>query len=117
MRFHPDRYFHGTGVVGVNSSSTTSTIVMGGKLNRNLVSEENALFYIGVGGFMLSNKVGTTSTSGVELSGLGGVEFFFPGLPNLGVQLEAGLAFRLYNGFQFQTVGGGFASAGMHYYL
>jgi hypothetical protein len=117
MRYHPDRYFGATGVLALNAGRGSHTLVAGAKINRNLVVEENALFYLGLGGFILSTKTGTTTETGAEADALGGVEFFLPGLPNLGIQLEAGLALRLMGGFELQTIGGGFASAGMHYYF
>lgn len=117
MRYHPDRYFAATGVLALGAGRGTHSLVAGAKINRNLVVEENSLFYLGLGAFILSSKTGGVTDTGAEADALGGVEFFLPGLPNLGIQLEAGIALRLLSGFQLQTIGGGFASAGMHYYF
>lgn len=117
MRYHPDRYFAATGVLALSTGGGAHSLVAGAKINRNLVVEENSLFYLGVGGFVISRKSAGVTDTGAEADALGGVEFFLPGLPNLGIQLEAGIALRLMSGFQLQTVGGGFASAGMHYYF
>lgn len=117
MRYHADRYFSVTAVVGMNVAKGVHDLVAGAKINRNLVVEENALFYLGLGGFALSRRTASTSDTGVEADALGGVEFFLSGLPNLGIQLEGGVALRLLNGFALETFGGGFASAGMHYYF
>ncbi|MBI4405627.1 MAG: hypothetical protein HY537_15810 [Deltaproteobacteria bacterium] len=103
---------------GFDTQDSSNALILGGKVTRNAYLEENLNFYIGLGGYIISDKNNTENTStGFELDGLVGAEFFLSGLPNLGFQFEVGAAMRSLRRVSFKTVGGTFAGAGIHYYF
>lgn len=117
-RYHPSPYLSMTGLVGFNTADTNNSFVIGGKLCQNAHLEENLNFYVGIGAFLVTNRGGTTATSGgIEFQGILGGEFFFSGLPNLGLSFETGVAMNTVRKISFRTVGSGFVIGGIHYYF
>ncbi len=118
MRYHMSNYQSATVLVGFNTADPNKTFVLGGKFYQNAHLEENMNFYVGIGGFLIADKAGNPSTStGIEISGLFGGEYFLPGLPNLGIQFETGVALRTVREVSFATLGNGFLGAAIHYYF
>jgi hypothetical protein len=118
MRYHLSNYTSSTILVGFNSESAIQSFVFGGKLQQNAHLEENLNFYVGVGLFVVQDKGPDPSPStGIEVDGLFGTEFFFSGLPNLGIQVETGVAMTTLRNVSFRTVGNGFFGGAIHYYL
>ena len=99
--------------LGLDTRSTNSTVAAGAKLYKNLFLEDNLVFYTGAGLAMVSRN-----GSKFQLSAFLGSEFFFSGLPSLGLSFEAGLRGDSYSGsFAIRTTGDSFLSAGMHFYF
>jgi len=118
MRYHMSNYQSATVLVGFNTDDANRSFVLGGKFYQNAHLEENLNFYIGVGGFIIADKGGNPTTStGIEINGLFGAEFFIPGLHNLGLQFETGVAIRTVRRVSFATLGNGFLGMGIHYYF
>lgn len=110
--------FTTTAQVGFNTSASSGSTVIGAKIQQNAASEENINFFFGLAAYMLLNKIGGGATaSGFELDVLMGAEFFLSGLPNLGIELQTGLAYRSIQGTAFRTVGSGFLGSAFHYYF
>jgi len=104
-------------LAGFDTSDTSNLAVFGAKVLRNAHLEENLNFYVGVGGYVISDKLTGTVATGWELDGLLGVEFFFSGLPNLGFMIETGVALRTIRAVSFKTLATGLANIGFHYYF
>lgn len=118
MATHISRYQAFIAMLGLNTGDSTKTIILGGKYHQNIHLEENINGFIGLGAFYLSDKTGfPTSSTGLEFEGLFGVEFFFSGLPNLGIMVETGFAIRTIREVSFATMGNGFFGTGIHYYF
>ncbi len=118
FRYHISNYQSVTLLAGFNSDPDKRALVLGGKLYQNAHLEENLNFYVGCGGFLIQDKGGLPTTStGLELSGFFGAEFFFGGLPNLGVMFETGIAVRTVRQVAIATLGNGFMGAAIHYYF
>jgi hypothetical protein len=115
---HMTRYQSFVGMLGLNTGDSTKTIILGGKYHQNIHQEENINGFLGLGAFYLSDKTGfPTASTGFEFDGLFGVEFFFSGLPNLGITVETGFAIRTIREVSFATMGNGFFGTGIHYYF
>jgi len=118
FRYHMTNYQSVTLLAGFNSDPDKRAMVVGGKLYQNAHLEENMNFYVGVGGFLISDKGNQpTLSSGIELSGFFGSEFFFSGLSNLGFMFETGLAVRTVRQLAIATLGNGFIGGAIHYYF
>jgi hypothetical protein len=98
-------------------NTENNSFLFGGRVLRNVLLEENLNLYLGLAGLILSqNGTGGTET-GLEIDALLGSEFFLAGLPNLGLSFEVGVGLRSIRTTSFRTMGGGFASGGIHYYF
>lgn len=118
LHYHMTDYQSAVVLAGLNTASDSRVIVVGGKYYQNAHLEENLNFYVGVGGFLVSAKAGQpTSATGLEVDGIFGAEFFFSGLPNLGIQFETGVAIRTLNQVSLSTLGSGFLGGAIHYYF
>lgn len=109
------KYFHDPLVASAfqfGFSTVTETFLIGGRLSRNVVLEENLNLYLAIAGMFQTSK-GTPTGTGVEFDGLFGGEFFMAGLPNLAFQFDVGVGLRTLGGTSFQSVVG----AGVHYYF
>ncbi len=92
------------------------------KVHYNLNKEENMNLYSGGGLGLLPSKIDygaeEESTVGFLFMGFVGMEFFIPGLPNLGFDAEFGLQYVDIDTYsQFSTFGGGFGLMGIRYYF
>jgi hypothetical protein len=102
-------------IFGFNTE--TGAYQLGVKSLRNVVMEENLNLYLGIGGFLVSTSDSTGRATGLEFDALVGGEFFLAGLPNLGFTFEVGIGLRSLRTTGFRTIGGAFASGGIHYYF
>lgn len=99
--------------VGFDTRSGDSKTALGLKLFKNIFTESNMIFYMGLG-FAYVNHLG----SKFQGSGFLGGEFFFDKLPSLGLSFEAGVRGDSTTGsFAVRTTGDSFLTAGMHFYL
>jgi hypothetical protein len=112
-KYYMDR---GTAVglgVGFDTRSSDSQMAVGLKGYKNIFTESNLIFYMGLG-FAYVNHKG----SKVQGSGFLGSEFFFDKIPSLGLSFEAGVRGDSTSGsFALRTIGDSFLTAGMHFYL
>jgi len=115
LRYFPNNYLSADFLFGFNTESSRRTTTLGIKLGRNLNLEENMNFYAALAGYVLSTRdpVAGNQNTGVEFNALLGAEFFLPGVPHLGLMLEAGLALQSMQSVVFESV----ASAAAHYYF
>lgn len=108
--------------LGVNTEESNSRLGLMARLNQIVFREENLHFYMGGGlGFysqeVITGASQTSGTSGVELQGLFGVEFFLPGLDSLGISFESGIAIQTGNQVSFRTFADHPLRAGMTFYF
>jgi hypothetical protein len=87
------------------------------KYMKTLRSENYVNFYLPLGLGYLTSR----GSSGIEVLGGLGAEFFFPGVDSVGLSFEAGLSGESISsgngGFVLKTFGASFLNAGMHYYF
>ena len=105
-----------------SASTGTSSFGFGGKFYKTIFTEDNLNFYMGGGASLVSSSAtvaGTSSsTSGFELSGFCGAEWFFPGLDSVGINFQAGVGITsVSSGVRFRTIGDTPLSAGMYFYF
>jgi hypothetical protein len=101
------------GVVGIATTSPANT-VLGMKFYKILFFENNLNFY----GMLAGGLVTASSTSGVDLQGGFGTEFFIPGLESVGFSFEVGGDLTNLSGSMvFRTMGASFLDAGMRFYF
>lgn len=118
LRYYPVARLATSFHLGFNTNDTNGATLVGAKAQHMVNIEENLNFYVGAGLFHLSERMGPgTSSSGLEMDALVGAEFFLPGLPNLGIQFETGIACRSVGSTTFRTIGSGFLGYGIYYYL
>lgn len=119
FRHHLSQYQSFVLLGGFNTASNKKTLILGGKFLHNVHIEENINVHLGMGGYLISGLVGggPNASSGIELSGILGGEFFLPGLANLGFTFETGVAMRTIDNIHFATIGNGFLGLAIHYYF
>jgi hypothetical protein len=87
------------------------------KYCRTIRSENYVNFYFPLGLGYLTSR----GTSGIEILGGLGAEFFIPGVDSVGMAFEAGLSGETISSgtgsFVLKTFGASFLNAGMHYYF
>lgn len=99
--------------VGFDTRANDSQTAIGFKLFKNIFTESNLIFYMGLGLAYVNHK-------GSKFQGMGflGGEFFFERIPSLGLSFEAGVRGDSTSGsFAVRTTGDSFLTAGMHFYL
>ena len=81
-----------TGSVGIDTEKNNTAFQASGGVRYVVFFENNLNCYVaGQGSVINLDTPSTGKTSGLEILGLGGVEFFFTGLENLSFTAEAGL--------------------------
>lgn len=114
LKFFHDNFIATNFLFGFNTED--NSYLIGAKSLRNVVMEENMNLFIGVAGYVLSNRT-TSLDTGLQFDALLGGEFFLAGLPNLGLTFETGFGLRSLRTTNFRTIGGAFASGSLHYYF
>ena len=120
LKYFFDHFLSTAVQVGFNTDTKVNATRIGAKLYRSVSMEENISFFLGAGLFVVADQNDTAPkvlSSGFELDGLIGMEFFFSGLPNLGIAVETGLALRSVRAVTFTSLGTPFGGAGLHYYF
>jgi len=119
LRYAASPYFFSDFLAGFDSDDRVNLALLGVKIARHVILEENMNLYLGLGAFYLSAKPegSTRLQSGLEFDALLGAEFFLAGIPNLGFVLETGIGLRNLDKMTVRTLGSGFLGAGMHYYF
>lgn len=101
------------GVFGVATTSPGNSVV-GAKFFKNLFFENSLNFY----GMLGAGLVTANGTSGSDLLGGFGAEFFIPGLESVGISFEVGGELTNITGSMiFRTMGASFLNAGMRFYF
>lgn len=118
LQYYPGADLGVAAVLGVDTQKDSSRFGLMGKLMRVVFHEDNLHFYMGAGAGIISTESAGNNQSGFELTGFGGVEFFFPGLENLGLSFETGLAVTsVSSSVRFRTFGDSPIRAGMTFYF
>jgi len=105
--------------LGIDTQQSNSKFGFAVKIMRTIFPEDNMNFYMGAGAGLISQQVsGGSNSSGFELSGFVGAEFFLPGLDSLGVSFETGVGVTSISaGTRFRTIGDSPLRAGMFFYF
>jgi hypothetical protein len=101
------------GIIGL-ATTTPGNSVVAMKFFKTLFFENNLNFYpMLAGGLVTAN-----ATSGIDLQGGFGTEFFIPGLESVGFSFELGGELTNLSGSMvFRTMGASFLDAGMRFYF
>lgn len=116
--YYAAKDFAFTSGTGINTEKNNSAFQLHAGVRKVIFTENNLNFYTGV-------QVGVASyenlidgrNSGIEILGVGGTEFFLPGLENLGFSLEAGFAVSSIKDTRFRTIGDDPLRAGIIFYF
>ena len=118
LQFYPGADLGLSVALGVDTAKDNSKFGAMAKLYRIVFHEDNANFYMGAGAGLITTEVSAKSESGFELLGFVGVEFFLPGLENVGFSFEAGPAVTsVSSGVRFRTFGDSPLRAGILFYF
>ena len=117
-RYYPNPDLGVAAALGIDTNSGSSEFGLGVKVFRIIFKEQNLNFYLGAGGGLISQEVNSVSSSGFELNGFAGVEFFFQGLESLGFIFETGIGIASINsGVRFRTFADHPVNAGIVFYF
>lgn len=122
VKYSPTNTLSIVGALGINTQDESSTFGFLGKAHKIIFHETNLNFYLGGHVAFASQEVSvgnnSETESGVEFAVLGGVEFFIPGLENLGITFETGFGLTtLGEGITFRTLAFHPLQAGMIFYF
>ena len=123
VKYSPTNSLSIVGALGINTQDNDSTFGFAAKAHKIIFHETNLNFYLGGHAAFVSQEVTafnntSTTESGVEFAVLAGVEFFIPGLENLGITFETGFGLSsLGEGITFKTVALHPLQAGMIFYF
>lgn len=105
------------GMFNIDTSSTGGWGA-GIKLYKNIFEEPQANFYSSVLAAITNTKqTAGGGKTGFQIDATFGSEFSFTGLTSLGFSFEAGVSFNKVDDFAIQTVGNGFVTGSIHFYL
>lgn len=117
-QYYPSSNYGLSGTLGLDTQKDNSKFGLMLKVYRIVFTEKNMNFFMGAGGGILSSETLGQNSSGFELNGFVGGEFFLPGLDNLGFMFEAGLGvLNRSNGTRFRSYGDSPLRAGMSFYF
>lgn len=118
LQYYPTSDYGISGTMGLDTEKDNSKFGMMFKFYRIVFTEKNMNFFMGAGAGLLSSETAGKNSSGFELNGFVGGEFFLPGLDNLGFMFEAGLGvLNRSNGTRFRSYGDSPLRAGMNFYF
>jgi hypothetical protein len=101
------------GIIGL-ATTTPGNSVVAMKFFKTLFFENNLNFYTMLAGGLVT----ANATSGIDLQGGFGTEFFIPGLESVGFSFELGGELTNLSGSMvFRTMGASFLDAGMRFYF
>lgn len=106
-----------TASVGLDTQKNASTFQASGGARYILFFENNMNAYVSGQLGVINAEDATGKATGVEVLGLGGVEFFFTGLENLGFTIEAGLGLSTLRNTRMRTVADDPLRAGFTFYF
>jgi hypothetical protein len=126
VKYYPNNDWALSLALGIDTNTLNtggnSDFGLGGRFYKTIFTETMLNFFMGAGAAIISQgpaSGGTgTSSSGFELSGYGGCEFFFPGLENIGFNFLFGVGVTsISSGVRFRTIGESPLHAGMYFYF
>ena len=122
VKYSPTNSLSIVGALGINTRDDDSTFGFLAKAHKIVFHETNLNFYLGGHLAFISQEftfAGNSDTeSGTEVAVLAGVEFFIPGLENVGITFETGFGIStLGEGITFRTVALHPLQAGMIFYF
>lgn len=119
LRYYPNSDVGLSGHLGIDTQKDASKFGAMVKFYRIIYPEENMNFYMGSGaGIISKEKSDGKNQSGFELIGFAGVEFFWMGLENLGINMELGFGVASVSSeTRFRTLADHPFKAGMTFYF
>jgi len=118
VRYYPDPKIGVGAELGVDTNEGNQKFGLAARLYRIVFTEDNLNFYMGTAAGVISEEQNNTTSSGFELSGYIGTEFFLPGLENLGFSFEAGVGVSSVSSqVRFRTIGDSPFQAGLIFYF
>lgn len=104
------------------TSNGNSNFGLGAKVYKTIFTETSLNFFMGAGVSLISQGPASGATgstnSGFDINAFGGVEFFIPGLENLGFNFIFGAGVTSVSaGVRFRTLGESPLNAGMFFYF
>lgn len=118
VRYYPNGNYGLMGSIGVDTQKDNSRFGAQAKIIKLVFKEENLNFYVGAGAGIISREVSGKTTSGFDIAGILGAEFFFAGLENLGFSFETGVGVTsVSNEVRFRTIGDHPFRAGIIFYF
>ena len=104
------------GVIGTSNADNGGN-VLGLKLYRKLIQEENLNFFGAIFGAYRNEGPDGSETTGFQGDLTFGVEYFFQGLDHLGFSFETGMSVNTFNEFEFKTKALNMVQGAIHFYL
>ncbi len=117
-RYYPNAEVGLSASIGIDTKKDNSRFGFMARVHRIIFPENNLNFYMGAGVGILSVETSGKNSSGFELSGFFGAEFFFPGLDSLAFMFEGGVGVTSVSSeIRFRTMGDSPMRAGMVFYF
>jgi hypothetical protein len=118
IRYYPNSEYGLMAALGVDTEEDNSRFGFQAKIHKIVFKEDNLNFYTGAGAGLVSQEIAGDNSSGFDLSGFIGAEFFLPGLENLGFSFEAGVGVTsISDEVRFRTIGDHPLRAGIMFYF
>lgn len=118
VRYDPNQNLGLSASLGVDTHKDSSRFGFMARVHRVIFMEDNLNFYMGAGAGILSVELAGATSSGFEVSGFFGSEFFLPGLDSLAFIFEAGVGVTSVSSeIRFRTMGNSPIKAGMVFYF
>ncbi len=118
VHYYPSKDIGLSAHLGLDTQKDQSRLGVIAKAKKIIFFEERLNFYVGGGLGMLSQEVAGSTSTGFELQTYFGTDFFLPGLDNLSLAFEAGLAVSSISGtVRFRTMGDSPIRAGAVFYF
>ncbi len=118
VAYYASKNYALTGGFGVDTKKNYSSLQMNAGLRRMIYFENNLNFYMGAQfGVINFETPADGKNTGVDFLAVGGVEFFFSGLENLGFSLETGVGVSTLKDSRFRTVADDPLRAGILFYF
>lgn len=115
--YHLDGNSAITGGFGLDTQKDNSSLQFNAGIRYVIFQEKNMHFYSGGQLGYLNYESAGTKNSGIEFNLVGGAEFFFEGLENLGWSLEGGFGVSTAKDTRVRTIGDSPFRAGIIFYF
>ncbi len=115
--YHLDGNSALTGGFGLDTEKDNSSIQFNAGVRFVIFQEKNMHFYSGGQLGYLNYETAGTKNSGIEFNLVGGAEFFFEGLENLGWTIEGGFGVSTAKNTRVRTIADNPFKAGMIFYF